>query len=103
MVMAKGLASGFPLSAIVSRKELTDMQPAGAMGGTYVGIESYFDVTFKRAYRIDSILSSNASAFIRFKPLCAYPPVKSGFNHCLNSLRHSTTRLLHPNFRPPAN
>eukprot|EP01134_Creolimax_fragrantissima_P001254 CFRG1254T1 len=37
MVMAKGLASGFPLSAIVSRKELTDMQPAGAMGGTYAG------------------------------------------------------------------
>ncbi|KNC80534.1 hypothetical protein SARC_07106 [Sphaeroforma arctica JP610] len=37
MVMAKGLASGFPLSAIVSRKELMDKQVVGSMGGTYAG------------------------------------------------------------------
>ena len=37
LVMAKGLASGFPLSAIASRKELTDQQPPGSMGGTYAG------------------------------------------------------------------
>ncbi|KAI9248208.1 pyridoxal phosphate-dependent transferase [Phascolomyces articulosus] len=37
MVMAKGIASGYPLSAIVSRKELMDLQPPGSMGGTYAG------------------------------------------------------------------
>ncbi|GAA5878813.1 hypothetical protein JCM8547_004840 [Rhodosporidiobolus lusitaniae] len=37
MVMAKGLANGFPLSGIVSRKELMDKQPAGSQGGTYGG------------------------------------------------------------------
>lgn len=37
MVMAKGIASGFPLSGIVSRKELMDCQAPGSMGGTYAG------------------------------------------------------------------
>ncbi|KAI9484101.1 MAG: pyridoxal phosphate-dependent transferase [Benjaminiella poitrasii] len=37
MVMAKGIASGYPLSAIVSRKEIMDLQPPGSMGGTYSG------------------------------------------------------------------
>ena len=37
MVMAKGIASGYPISGIVSRKELMDRQPAGSMGGTYSG------------------------------------------------------------------
>jgi 4-aminobutyrate aminotransferase len=37
LVIAKGLASGYPLSAIVSRQELTSKQPAGSMGGTYTG------------------------------------------------------------------
>lgn len=33
MVMAKGIANGFPLSGIVSRKELMDLQKPGSMGG----------------------------------------------------------------------
>ncbi|KAK9760934.1 hypothetical protein K7432_014564 [Basidiobolus ranarum] len=37
MVMAKGIASGFPISGIVSRKEIMDKQPPGSMGGTYSG------------------------------------------------------------------
>lgn len=37
LIMAKGIANGFPLSAIASRKELMDMQPPGSMGGTYAG------------------------------------------------------------------
>lgn len=37
MVMAKGIANGFPLSGIVSRKELMDTQKPGTMGGTYGG------------------------------------------------------------------
>ncbi|KZV73342.1 acetylornithine aminotransferase [Peniophora sp. CONT] len=37
LTMAKGLANGFPLSGIVSRKELTDKLKPGSMGGTYAG------------------------------------------------------------------
>ncbi|KAL1673513.1 pyridoxal phosphate-dependent transferase [Schizophyllum commune] len=37
MTFAKGLANGFPLSGIVSRKELTDKLKPGCMGGTYAG------------------------------------------------------------------
>ncbi|KAF0521370.1 putative 4-aminobutyrate aminotransferase [Gigaspora margarita] len=37
LVMAKAIASGFPLSCIVSNKELMDTQPPGSMGGTYSG------------------------------------------------------------------
>jgi 4-aminobutyrate aminotransferase len=37
MVIAKGLANGFPLSAVVSTKELTDKLKPGTMGGTYAG------------------------------------------------------------------
>ncbi|KAJ3716654.1 acetylornithine aminotransferase [Lentinula raphanica] len=37
LLMAKGLANGFPLSGVVSRKELTDKLAPGSMGGTYAG------------------------------------------------------------------
>ncbi|KAF8585939.1 hypothetical protein K439DRAFT_1632198, partial [Ramaria rubella] len=37
MIMAKGIANGFPLSGIVSRKELMDTQAPGSIGGTYAG------------------------------------------------------------------
>ncbi|KAI9498395.1 pyridoxal phosphate-dependent transferase [Zychaea mexicana] len=37
LIMAKGIASGYPISGIVSKKELMDRQPAGSMGGTYSG------------------------------------------------------------------
>eukprot|EP00928_Gymnodinium_smaydae_P022754 TRINITY_DN19004_c0_g1_i1.p1 TRINITY_DN19004_c0_g1~~TRINITY_DN19004_c0_g1_i1.p1 ORF type:complete len:457 (-),score=111.15 TRINITY_DN19004_c0_g1_i1:187-1557(-) len=37
MVFAKGIASGFPIAGIASRKELTDRQPPGSQGGTYAG------------------------------------------------------------------
>ncbi|KZV81896.1 hypothetical protein EXIGLDRAFT_657720 [Exidia glandulosa HHB12029] len=37
MVMAKGIANGFPLSAIASRRELMDKQSPGSVGGTYAG------------------------------------------------------------------
>ena len=35
--MIEGIANGFPLSGIVTRKELSDLQGAGSMGGTYAG------------------------------------------------------------------
>lgn len=37
LIMAKGMASGMPLSAIAASKSLTDQQPPGSMGGTYSG------------------------------------------------------------------
>eukprot|EP00760_Papus_ankaliazontas_P031644 PhM_4_TR5379/c0_g1_i1/m.85466/K00823/puuE; 4-aminobutyrate aminotransferase len=37
VVFAKGIASGAPLSGFISRKELTDKQLPGTMGGTYAG------------------------------------------------------------------
>ncbi|KAF1334946.1 4-aminobutyrate transaminase, partial [Globisporangium splendens] len=37
LVVAKGIANGFPLSVVASRKDLTDLQVPGAMGGTYAG------------------------------------------------------------------
>ena len=35
--MAKGIASGFPLSALGTRRELDDRWPTGSHGGTYGG------------------------------------------------------------------
>ena len=37
IIMAKGLGSGMPISAIASRAELMDKWPAGTHGGTYGG------------------------------------------------------------------
>ena len=37
IVMAKGIASGLPLSGILARKEIMDRLPAGSHGGTYGG------------------------------------------------------------------
>ncbi|KAJ7512823.1 acetylornithine aminotransferase [Mycena galericulata] len=37
LVIAKGLANGFPLSGVISRKDLTDKLAPGSMGGTYAG------------------------------------------------------------------
>jgi 4-aminobutyrate aminotransferase len=37
MVMAKGIASGFPLSAIATRKDIMEKWPPGTHGGTFGG------------------------------------------------------------------
>ena len=37
VVMAKGLAGGFPLSAVTGRKDVMDAAPVGGVGGTYGG------------------------------------------------------------------
>jgi 4-aminobutyrate aminotransferase len=36
-IMAKGIAGGLPLSAIVAKNELMKGQKPGSMGGTYAG------------------------------------------------------------------
>ena len=35
--LAKSLAAGLPLSAVIAKKEVTDSLPGGCIGGTYVG------------------------------------------------------------------
>ncbi|TMV04195.1 4-aminobutyrate--2-oxoglutarate transaminase [Ruegeria sediminis] len=37
VTMAKGLAGGFPLSAVTGRAEIVDAAPLGGIGGTYAG------------------------------------------------------------------
>lgn len=37
MIMAKGLANGYPLSGIVANKDLMDSMKPGTLGGTYTG------------------------------------------------------------------
>lgn len=37
ITMAKGLAGGFPLSAVTGRAEVIDAAPVGGLGGTYAG------------------------------------------------------------------
>ncbi|OLQ92890.1 4-aminobutyrate transaminase [Vibrio ponticus] len=37
MTLAKGIAGGFPISAVVGKAEVMDSAPAGGLGGTYAG------------------------------------------------------------------
>ncbi|KAI4231293.1 MAG: hypothetical protein L6R40_007778 [Gallowayella cf. fulva] len=60
MIMAKGIANGFPLSAIVSRKELMDTQKPGTMGGTYAGnaVSCAAGVAVAKAFQDERILEN---------------------------------------------
>jgi len=65
LVMAKGIANGFPLSAIVSRKDLMDKQKPGSMGGTYAGnaVSCAAAVAVVKAFKEEKILENvNARA-----------------------------------------
>lgn len=60
IVMAKGIANGFPLSAIASRKELMDAQKPGSMGGTYAGnaVSCAAGVAVAKAFKEERILDN---------------------------------------------
>jgi 4-aminobutyrate aminotransferase len=60
LIMAKGIANGFPLSGIVSRKELMDKQPPGSMGGTYAGnaVSCAAGVAVAKAFKDEKILEN---------------------------------------------
>ncbi|PVH74115.1 4-aminobutyrate aminotransferase [Cadophora sp. DSE1049] len=60
MVMAKGIANGFPLSGIVSRKELMDLQKPGSMGGTYAGnaVSCAAGVAVAKAFKEEKVLEN---------------------------------------------
>ena len=60
MTMAKGIANGLPLSVVATRRELSDRQEPGTMGGTFGGnavacaaANAVFDV-----FRSESILEN---------------------------------------------
>ncbi|KAG6809635.1 hypothetical protein H0H92_015449 [Tricholoma furcatifolium] len=60
MVIAKGLANGFPLSGVISRKELTDKLKTNTMGGTYAGnaVSCAAAVAVADAFKQENILSN---------------------------------------------
>lgn len=60
MIMAKGIANGFPLSGIVSRKEIMDLQKPGSMGGTYAGnaVSCAAGVAVAQAFKEEKILKN---------------------------------------------
>ena len=60
LVMAKGIANGFPLSGIVSRKELMDTQKPGSMGGTYAGnaVSCAAGIAVAKAFAEEKILEN---------------------------------------------
>jgi 4-aminobutyrate aminotransferase len=60
LVMAKGIANGFPLSGIASRKELMDLQKPGSMGGTYAGnaVSCAAGVAVLETFKKESILDN---------------------------------------------
>lgn len=60
LIMAKGIANGFPLSGIVSRKELMDLQKPGSMGGTYAGnaVSCAAGVAVAKAFKEEKILDN---------------------------------------------
>ncbi|KAL8650213.1 MAG: hypothetical protein Q9226_005237 [Calogaya cf. arnoldii] len=60
MIMAKGIANGFPLSGIVSSKEIMDTQPPGSMGGTYAGnaVSCAAGIAVAKAFQDERILEN---------------------------------------------
>jgi len=60
LVMAKGIANGFPLSGIVSRKDLMDLQKPGSMGGTYAGnaVSCAAAIAVAKAFKDEKILEN---------------------------------------------
>ncbi|KAI9046482.1 hypothetical protein LZ554_009229 [Drepanopeziza brunnea f. sp. 'monogermtubi'] len=60
MIMAKGIANGFPLSGIVASKELMDLQKPGSMGGTYAGnaVSCAAGVAVAKAFKDEKILQN---------------------------------------------
>jgi 4-aminobutyrate aminotransferase len=62
VVMAKGLASGFPLSGIAARAELMEHSPAGTQGGTYGGnaVSCAAAVATLRAMREEGLIENSA-------------------------------------------
>lgn len=82
MTIAKGLANGFPLSGVISRKEIMDKLKPGSLGGTYAGNAvscaaacAVADV-FKEEHILDNVNARSKELFaalnaIRSDPTCS--------------------------------
>ncbi|TFY76719.1 hypothetical protein EWM64_g7292 [Hericium alpestre] len=83
ITIAKGLANGFPLSAIVSRKELTDKLKPGSMGGTYAGnaVSCAAAIAVADAFKTEGILENvqarSKELFASLNALRENPAIKS--------------------------
>ncbi|KAK0193312.1 pyridoxal phosphate-dependent transferase [Armillaria mellea] len=81
LISAKGLANGFPLSAIISRKEITDLLKPGSMGGTYAGnpvsCAAAVAVTdaMKEEKILDNVKERSKQIFVELDTLKADPEV----------------------------
>jgi len=69
LVMAKGLASGFPLAALAASSSLTDAQPPGSMGGTYAGnaVSCAAAVATQRVIREEGLVENAAAQGARLR------------------------------------
>lgn len=81
LLMAKGLANGFPLSAVVGSKALTDKVKPGTMGGTYTGnaVACAAAIAVVDAFKEENILANvnarSAELFEALRALKADPVV----------------------------
>lgn len=66
MTCAKGLANGFPLSGVVSRKDITDKLKPGSMGGTYAGnaVSCAAAVAVADAFKEEKILENVQARYV---------------------------------------
>jgi 4-aminobutyrate aminotransferase-like enzyme len=54
LVCAKGIANGFPLSAIATRSDLACKQPPGSMGGMYC-VQDYYKISLIKCTSVQSL------------------------------------------------
>lgn len=69
LIMAKGLASGFPLAGLASRRALTETQTPGSMGGTYGGnaVACAAAVATQRVIREEGLVENAATQGARLQ------------------------------------
>ncbi|KAJ9080327.1 hypothetical protein DSO57_1026221 [Entomophthora muscae] len=85
LVMAKGMASGMPLSAIAASRELMDRQAPGSMGGTYAGnpVACAAALATLRVLKeenvIENVLTQAEYMFMRLR--CELPPILFAYGY----------------------
>jgi len=89
LVMAKGIANGFPLSGIVSTKALMDTQPPGSMGGTYAGnaVSCAAGVAVAKAFKEEKILDNVNARGAELKNMLLVAQKNSKTGHMIHDVR----------------
>jgi 4-aminobutyrate aminotransferase len=89
LIMAKGIANGFPLSGIVSRKELMDTQKPGSMGGTYAGnaVSCAAAIAVTKAFRDEKILENVNARGAELKAVLEAAQSSSKTGHLIYDVR----------------